>query len=48
MVTTSLKGITAKRANLMLALIELLFWQEENYDHLVRGASVNSRRFASI
>ncbi len=32
----SLKGITAKRANLMLALTGRAFWQEESYDHLVR------------
>jgi REP element-mobilizing transposase RayT len=34
--TKSLKGITAKRANAMLALIGNPFWQEESYDHLVR------------
>ena len=34
--TKSLKGITAKRANAMLALIGSPFWQEESYDHLVR------------
>ena len=32
----SLKGITAKRANAMLALTGSSFWQEESYDHLVR------------
>ena len=35
--TRSLKGITAKRANAMLALTGNRFWQEERYDHLVRG-----------
>jgi len=35
-ITKSLKGITAKRANLMLALTGRSFWQEESYDHLVR------------
>jgi putative transposase len=34
--TKSLKGITAKRANQMLALTGNPFWQEESYDHLVR------------
>jgi len=35
-ITKSLKGITAKRANLLLALTGHPFWQEESYDHLVR------------
>jgi REP element-mobilizing transposase RayT len=34
--TKSLKGITAKRANALLALTGSPFWQEESYDHLVR------------
>jgi REP element-mobilizing transposase RayT len=34
--TKSLKGITAKRANAMLALTGSPFWQEESYDHAVR------------
>src|SRR5947209_1833021 len=34
--TKSLKGITARRANAMLALTGSQFWQEESYDHLVR------------
>ena len=37
--TKSLKGITAKRANAMLAMTGSPFWQEESYDHLVRHAS---------
>jgi REP element-mobilizing transposase RayT len=37
--TRSLKGITAKRANAMLALTGSPFWQEESYDHLVRRQS---------
>jgi putative transposase len=36
-VTKSLKGITAKRANAMLGRTGEPFWQEESYDHLVRG-----------
>jgi REP element-mobilizing transposase RayT len=36
--TKSLKGITAKRANAMLALTGRPFWQEKSYDHLVRHA----------
>jgi hypothetical protein len=36
--TKSLKGITFKRANAMLALTGSSFWQEETYDHLVRQA----------
>jgi len=36
--TRSLKGITAKRANLILGLTGQPFWQEECYDHLVRNA----------
>jgi REP element-mobilizing transposase RayT len=42
--TRSLKGITAKRANEMLALTGCPFWQEESYDHLVR----NEREFERI
>jgi REP element-mobilizing transposase RayT len=42
--TKSLKGITAKRANAMLALTGSPFWQEESYDHLVR----NQREFERI
>jgi len=34
--TKSLKGITAKRANAILASTGSRFWQEESYDHLVR------------
>ena len=34
--TKSLKGITAKRANVLLGLTGQPFWQEESYDHLVR------------
>ena len=40
----SLKGITAKRANAMLALTGNRFWQEESYDRLVR----NPREFENI
>jgi REP element-mobilizing transposase RayT len=40
----SLKGITAKRANAMLALTGSSFWQEESYDHLVR----HEREFEKI
>ena len=36
--TKSLKGITAKRANAMLALTGRPFWQAESFDHLVRDA----------
>jgi putative transposase len=36
--TKSLKGITAKRANAMLALTGRPFWQAESYDHLLRDA----------
>lgn len=35
--TNSLKGITARRGNAMLALTGNPFWQEESYDHLVRA-----------
>ena len=35
-ITKSLKGITAKRANLVLGLTGIPFWQEESYDHTVR------------
>jgi REP element-mobilizing transposase RayT len=37
--TKSLKGITARRANAMLALTGSPFWQEESYDHLVRDTT---------
>ena len=36
--TKSLKGITAKRANAMLALTGNPFWQEETFDRTVRNA----------
>jgi len=42
--TKSLKGITAKRANIKLALTGKTFWQEESYDHVVR----QEREFQSI
>ena len=42
--TKSLKGITAKRANTMLALTGRPFWQEESYDHLAR----HEREFEKI
>jgi REP element-mobilizing transposase RayT len=35
--TKSLKSITAKRANAILALTGSPFWQEESYDHMVRN-----------
>jgi len=37
--TKSLKGITARRANEILALTGTPFWQAESYDHLVRDAA---------
>jgi REP element-mobilizing transposase RayT len=39
----SLKGITAKRANAMLALTGNRFWQEESYDHCVRNQRESER-----
>ena len=42
--TKSLKGITAKRANTILALTGSPFWQEESYDRLVR----HEQEFESI
>ena len=42
--TKSLKGITAKRANQILALTGTRFWQEESYDHTVR----HEREFEKI
>ncbi len=42
--TKSLKGITAKRADAMLALTGSRFWQEESYYHLVR----HEREFSRI
>jgi REP element-mobilizing transposase RayT len=35
--TKSLKSITAKRANTLLALTGQPFWQDESYDHMVRN-----------
>lgn len=34
----SLKGITAKRANVLLGQTGRPFWQEESYDRVVRNA----------
>ncbi len=42
--TKSLKGITSKRANQILALTGNRFWQEESYDHAVR----HEREFEKI
>jgi hypothetical protein len=42
--TKSLKGITAKRANAVLGLTGIPFWQDESYDHVVR----NEREFERI
>ncbi len=42
--TKSLKNITAKRANTILAMTGTCFWQEETYDHRVR----TSREFEKI
>ena len=42
--TKFLKGITAKRANLLLESTGTSFWQEESYDYLVR----NDREFNQI
>ena len=36
--TKSLKGITSKRANTILAMTGSRFWQEESYDHLAKSA----------
>ena len=44
MLTKSLKGITAKRANAVLGLTGIPFWQDETYDHVVR----NEREFERI
>jgi REP element-mobilizing transposase RayT len=44
LLTKSLKGITAGRANAMLGLTGKPFWKEESYDHEVR----HEREFASI
>ncbi len=41
--TKTLKGYTAKRANAILARTGNPFWQEESYDHLVRGAAEGER-----
>ncbi len=35
----SLKSVTARRANRMLALTGTPFWQEESYDRLVRDGT---------
>jgi REP element-mobilizing transposase RayT len=40
----SLKGITAKRANIMLSLTGQPFWQDESFDRCVR----NPQEFESI
>jgi putative DNA methylase len=40
----SLKGFTAKQANLLLGRTGECFWQEESYDHLIR----NRREFERI
>ena len=44
MVTKSLKGITARRANETLGRTGETFWQAESYDHVVR----NDREFGKI
>ena len=42
--TKSLKVMTSKRANTILAMTGSCFWQEESYDHRVR----NEREFEKI
>jgi putative transposase len=42
-ITKALKGYTAKRANQMLTRTGNPFWQEETYDHLVRGPAEQKR-----
>jgi REP element-mobilizing transposase RayT len=42
--TKSLKGLTGRRANAMLARTGTPFWQEESYDHQVR----NDQEFEQI
>jgi putative transposase len=44
LLTKSLKGITARRANAVLKLTGKPFWQEESYDHVVR----NGQEFEKI
>jgi putative transposase len=39
----SLKGVTARRANLLLGMSGKPFWQDESYDHLVRSGEEFSR-----
>jgi len=39
----SLKGVTARRANLLLGTSGKPFWQDESYDHLVRSDEEFSR-----
>jgi len=45
--TKSLKGITAKRAKMILGLTGQTSWQEESYDHLCE-TNKDSREFAII
>jgi REP element-mobilizing transposase RayT len=42
--TKSLKSVTGRRANAMLALTGRPFWQDESYDHMVR----DEREFKKI
>jgi REP element-mobilizing transposase RayT len=42
--TRSLKGMTSKRANALLGLTGMAFWQQESYDHLVR----NQQEFENV
>ena len=39
----SLKGVSARRANLLLGMSGKPFWQDESYDHLVRSGEEFSR-----
>jgi REP element-mobilizing transposase RayT len=41
--TKALKGYSARQANQILALTGRPFWQEESYDHLVRGLAEGER-----
>jgi hypothetical protein len=46
--TKSLKGITSKLANALLAMTGSCFWQQESYHHLVRNEQAWCGRQMSI
>jgi REP element-mobilizing transposase RayT len=47
-ITRQIKGVTARRANLILARTGTRFWQDESFDHWVRNRAESQKIHAYI